>query len=62
MPVTKAEVQAEKDRLKAIDSRPIKKIVEAKVRIPSANRTRMPSANNSQPLQAGCWCSSSTSS
>lgn len=31
MPVTKEEVREEKDRLKAIDARPIKKIAEAKV-------------------------------
>jgi hypothetical protein len=31
-PVTKAEVEAEKERLKAIDARPIKKVAEAKAR------------------------------
>ncbi|GIL46558.1 hypothetical protein Vafri_3535 [Volvox africanus] len=31
-PVTKAEVEAEKERLRAIDARPIKKIAEAKAR------------------------------
>jgi AdoMet-dependent rRNA methyltransferase SPB1 len=30
--VTKAEIEAEKERLKAIDARPIKKIAEAKAR------------------------------
>lgn len=31
-PVTKAEVETEKERLRAIDARPIKKIAEAKAR------------------------------
>lgn len=32
VPVTKAEIQEYKDKLKAIDARPIKKIAEAKGR------------------------------
>ncbi len=32
MPVTKEEVRAEKERLKTVDSRPIKKVAEAKMR------------------------------
>lgn len=31
-PVTKAEIEEEKERLRAIDARPIKKIAEAKAR------------------------------
>ena len=44
MPVTKEEVAVEKARLKAIDSRPIKKVAEAKARKRMRLQTRLTSA------------------
>ncbi len=55
--VTKAEIEEEKERLKAVDARPIKKVAEAKARKRKRLQVRHKTRTVIQPLKAA-YCSS----
>jgi AdoMet-dependent rRNA methyltransferase SPB1 len=59
LPVTKAEVEAEKARMRAVDARPIKKVAEAKGRQKRRAQARLSAAREKAEAvaaQVRCVC------